>query len=186
MRPYSNTLLFLLILTYKLLIPFNAIGGSIYENGLKNYIKDDLKKFLFIKEKNKVNSLKTIDSQNNIVEINTERKILIINFWATWCAPCKKEMPSLSRLAEEMPEIMIFAINMEKPNQKKTQKFFDDLSINNLSIYFDPKFDLAKRFKMRGLPTSIIIDKEGREFARVIGEIDFDSFDFKKFLKKHF
>ena len=112
-------------------------------------------------------------------------KIVILNFWATWCAPCKKEMPSMSRLAEEMPEIMIFAINMEKPNQKKTQKFFDDLSINNLSIYFDPKFDLAKRFKMRGLPTSIIIDKEGREFARVIGEIDFDSIDFKKFLKKH-
>ena len=112
-------------------------------------------------------------------------KIMILNFWATWCAPCKKEMPSLSRLAKDMPELKIFAINMEKPNQTKAKKFFDDLNIDNLDIYFDPKFDLAKKFKMRGLPTTILIDKNGNEFARIIGEIDFDTKDFKKIIRKY-
>ena len=110
---------------------------------------------------------------------------MILNFWATWCAPCKKEMPSLSRLAKDMPELKIFAINMEKPNQTKAKKFLDDLNIDNLDIYFDPKFDLAKKFKMRGLPTTILIDKNGNEFARIIGEIDFDTKDFKKIIKKN-
>ena len=73
MKLYLNTLLFLFILTFKLFLPFNAFGGSIYENGLKNYIKDDLKKFLFATERDKVKPLIAIDSQNNIIEINTNK-----------------------------------------------------------------------------------------------------------------
>ena len=67
----------------------------------------------------------------------------------------------------------------------KAKKFFDDLNIDNLDIYFDPKFNLAKKFKMRGLPTTILIDKNGNEFARIIGEIDFDTKDFKKIIRKN-
>ena len=110
--------------------------------------------------------------------------IVILNFWATWCVPCKKEMPSLSLLKKNQPKIKIFAINLEKPNKKKAQKFFDDLKIENLKIYFDPNFDLAKNFKMRGLPTSILIDKNGNEFGRIIGEINFNEKEFLKFLEE--
>ena len=182
MRFYSNTLLFLLILTYKLFIPFNAFGGSIYENGLKNYIKDDLKKFLFIKEKNKVKPLKTIDSQNNIVEINTERKILIINFWATWCAPCKKEMPSLNEL-QNKKNLKVIPINVEIGNKTKSEKFFNDLNINNLSIYFDNENNLANLFGLRGIPTTIIFDKNKNEVARILGEFNFNDEKFINWLE---
>ena len=73
---------------------------------------------------------------------------------------------------------------MEKPNIKKVQNFYNDLKINNIKIYFDPEFNLAKKFRMRGLPTTIFIDKSGNEFARAIGEIDFNSKKLIELLEK--
>ena len=76
-------------------------------------------------------------------------------------------------------------LSKEKPNQDKTLKFFTDLEISNLNIYFDPKFSLVKLFNMRGVPTSILIDKNGQEFGRVIGEIDFFDKSFSELVKKY-
>ena len=94
-------------------------------------------------------------------------------------------MPSLEELSKKYPEILIYPINLEKPNQDKVKKFFFDLDISKLDIYFDPNFSLVKLFNMRGVPTSILIDKNGKEFARVIGEIDFFEDSFIKLLKKY-
>ena len=69
---------------------------------------------------------------------------------------------------------------------KKTLKFFKELNIKNLQIYYDPEFKLAKQFKMIGLPTTILINKQGDEFGRVIGEIDFNDKDFINVLKEYF
>ena len=124
----------------------------------------------------------------NLKEVNLSEKkgnIMILNFWATWCAPCKKEMPSLEKLSKKYTEILIYPINLEKPNQDKTKKFFNDLEISKLNIYFDPEFSLVKLFNMRGVPTSILINKNGEEFGRVIGEIDFLDDAFVDLLKKY-
>ena len=133
-----------------------------------------------------IKELKFQDFNLNEVDL-TEKKgnIMILNFWATWCAPCKEEMPSLEELSKKYPEILIYPINLEKPNQDKAKKFFTDLDISKLDIYFDPNFSLVKLFNMRGVPTSILIDKNGKEFARVIGEIDFFDKSFVSFLKKY-
>ena len=138
------------------------------------------------KEPIEIKKLKFQDFNLNEVDL-TEKKgnIMILNFWATWCVPCKKEMPSLDELSKNYPEILVYPINLEKPNQDKTRKFFTDLKISKLNIYFDPKFSLVKLFKMRGVPTSILIDKNGKEFARIIGEIDFLDKSFINFLKKY-
>jgi thiol-disulfide isomerase/thioredoxin len=138
------------------------------------------------KEPIKIKELKFKDFNLNDVDLSEKKgNIMILNFWATWCVPCKKEMPSLERLSKEYPEILIYPINLEKPNQDKTKKFFTDLKITKLNIYFDPKFSLVKLFSMRGVPTSILIDKNGREFGRVIGEIDFFDKSFINLLKKY-
>ena len=144
------------------------------------------KNIVLHKEPLEIKELKFKDFNLNDVDL-TEKKgnIMILNFWATWCLPCKKEMPSLEKLSEEYPEIMIYPINLEKPNQDKTLKFFSDLEISKLNIYFDPNFSLVKIFNMRGVPTSILIDKNGQEFGRVIGEIDFFDKSFIKLLKKY-
>ena len=115
---------------------------------------------------------------NDVNLTNKKGNIMILNFWATWCVPCKKEMPSLERLSKLYPEIDIYPINLEKPNKEKTNLFFESLNIKNLNIYFDPEFKLVKSFNMRGIPTSILINKKGKEFGRIIGEVDFfeDSF----------
>ena len=146
-----------------------------------------LKNIVVHKEPLDIKELKFKDFNLNDVDlINKKGNIMILNFWATWCVPCKKEMPSLSQLSKLYPEVTIYPINLEKPNKKKTKAFFESLNIKNLNIYFDPEFELVKSFNMRGVPTSILIDKKGKEFARIIGEINFFDESFINFLKKYF
>ncbi len=125
------------------------------------------------------------DSSGNEINLNNYHgKLVIINFWATWCAPCKKEMPSLDKLYQSsiFKNLQIFAVNMEQPNITKTKKFFNDLNIKKLKIYFDKDLNFVKEFKLRGVPTTILINKKGEEFARIIGETDFYDKNFLKWL----
>jgi thiol-disulfide isomerase/thioredoxin len=110
---------------------------------------------------------------------------MIINFWASWCMPCRREMPSLEKLTHKYPEINVYAINVETPNKLIARDFFQSIGVVSLDIYFDPDFKLFYQFKMRGLPTSILIDKNGKEFGRVIGEINFMNKDFIELLKRY-
>ena len=114
-------------------------------------------------------------------------KLLLLNFWATWCEPCKEEMPSLDKLQanSELDKLKIFAINIGKENLDKVNKFFVDLNIKNFEPYFDPPTTLAKMFSLRGIPTSILINKEGQEFARIMGSIDFEDKNFINWIKKY-
>ena len=114
-------------------------------------------------------------------------KLVIINFWATWCAPCKKEMPSLDSLYQDkkFKNLQAFAVNMEQPNKLKTKNFFDDLNIQKLEIYFDHNLNFVKEFKLRGVPTTVLINKKGEEFARIIGETNFKDKKFLKWLSKY-
>ena len=148
---------------------------------------EDFSKNIVIHEKPvKINELKFKDSDLNDVDLtNKKGNIMIINFWASWCLPCKREMPSLEKLAQNYPEIKIFPINMEKPNKLRSKDFYNSIGVTGLDIYFDPEFKLVKVFKMRGMPTSILIDKNGMEFARIQGEIDFYGESFLNFLKKY-
>jgi len=130
-----------------------------------------------------ISSLIFEDFSGNEINLNQYNgKLVIINFWATWCAPCKKEMPSLDKLyqSKNFKNLQVFAVNMEQPNTLKTKKFFDDLNIKKLSIFFDSNLNFVKEFKLRGVPTTVLINKKGEEFARIIGEVDFLD---KKFLK---
>ena len=125
------------------------------------------------------------DKKINIKEFNGN--LLLLNFWATWCEPCKEEMPSLDRLQinENLSNLKIFAINISQESEKKVDSFFKDLNIENLDPYFDTPITLAKTFSLRGVPTSILIDKDGKEFARIIGSIDFDDKIFINWLKTY-
>ena len=154
----------------------------------KNVLADtDFSKNIVIYEKPKIiRELKFKDLNLQEIDLtNKKGNIMILNFWATWCMPCRREMPSLEKLTHKHPEIKVYAINMEKPNKLKAQDFFKFIGVLSLDIYFDPELKLVKQFKMRGLPTSILIDKNGKEFGRVVGEIDFVSDDFLKLMKKY-
>ena len=113
------------------------------------------------------------DFDGKIINLKQKNsKIYVLNFWATWCLPCKEEMPSLDKL-QNVNGINIFPINIEKNNKFKTEIFFKNLEIKNLSIYFDIETNLVNLFKLRGLPTTIILNNDRKEIARVIGAVDF-------------
>ena len=112
-------------------------------------------------------------------------KLLILNFWATWCVPCKEEMPSLDLLQSDsrLNNLKIFPINIGQEDLLKSVIFFRELKIKNLSIYFDSTINLAKKFALRGVPTTILFNKEGKEFARIIGSINFNEEEFISWIK---
>jgi len=114
-------------------------------------------------------------------------KLIIINFWATWCAPCKREMPSLDQLFQnkKFKNLEIFAINVEDGNIKKAKSFFENLDIKKLEVFFDYNLNFVNEFKLRGVPTTVLINKKGEEFARIIGEVNFENKKFVKWLLKY-
>ena len=124
-------------------------------------------------------------SQKNVDLANYKGKLIILNFWATWCLPCKEEMPSLDNLQKNinLNNLKIFPINISQESLPKAESFFKELNIKNLDIYFDSPITLAKKFSLRGIPTSILFNKEGKEFAKIIGPIDFNDKEFINWLE---
>ncbi len=136
----------------------------------------DIKNLVINKELKSYSDITFLDIKNKEMNLNDYKgNLVILNFWATWCAPCKDEMPSLDLLNENsnLDNLKIFPINIGKDTKEKSLTFFKELEIKNLEIYFDSPNTLAKKFKLRGLPTTIFFNKEGLEFARIIGSIDF-------------
>ena len=154
----------------------NAIGNELPD--LKNLVVHKIPKIY-----DNVIFLDDADEEINIQ--NLDSKLIILNFWATWCEPCKEEMPSLNRLQanQKLKNLKIYPINIGKENLKKVKSFFTELDINNLEPYFDNPSTLAKTFSLRGLPTTILLNSKGEEFARIIGSINFDDENFINWLK---
>ena len=147
----------------------------------------NIKNLVIFKQNKKLKNITFLDVDNKLINLNEfTGQLVIINFWATWCAPCKEEMPSLDNLKnlKAFENLKILPINVGQEDIQKSKIFFDDLKIKNLELYFDNSIKLAKTFTLRGLPTSVIINKEGEEFARIIGSIDFGDENFVKWLSK--
>ena len=148
----------------------------------------DIKNLIINKELKKYDSLTFLDTKNAQLDLKDFKgKLILLNFWATWCAPCKEEMPSLDLLQsnKNLKNLKIFPINVGKDNIEKASNFFKDLKIKNLDVYFDSPVTLAKKFSLRGIPTSILLNKDGLEFARIVGSIDFEDEKFIKWLSEY-
>ena len=150
--------------------------------------KLDIKNLIIHKDPKKVDVKIFKNSEDIIVSLDDfKEKLIVLNFWATWCAPCRDEMPSLDLLQsnKKIKNLMILPINVGRENKDKAKKFFEDLDIKNLQIYYDDSVKLAKNFSLIGLPTTIFINKKGEEFARIIGSIDFQDRNFIQWLSKY-
>tara|TARA_B100001029_G_C14798787_1_gene305931 strand:- start:101 stop:631 length:531 start_codon:yes stop_codon:yes gene_type:complete len=148
----------------------------------------DINNLIIHKEKKKIGKVEFFNTNNKKVSLkNFNSHLKIINFWATWCAPCKEEMPHLDKLVskKKFKNINVIPINIEDENLQKSKEFFKELNINNLQIFYGSGLDLSKQFKLRGIPTTIFIDKNGYEFARAIGYIDFDNKSIIDWLYNH-
>ena len=167
----------------RFLILFTFLITNVFANDVL-----EIKNIVIHKDPKTHDNVIFLDKKDNKINIkNFDGNLIILNFWATWCEPCKEEMPSLDRLQVDsmLINLKVFAINIGKENKNKVNKFFEDLNIKNFEPYFDPPTTLAKKFSLRGVPTSILIDKNGQEFARIIGSIDFDDKKFIDWIKTY-
>jgi thiol-disulfide isomerase/thioredoxin len=111
-------------------------------------------------------------------------KNVLVNFWATWCAPCVREMPSLERMQSRFGDkIAVVAISEDRGGSKTVEPFIGKLGLKSVKIYLDPKSAVERAFKVQGLPTSFLIDRQGRILGRVEGAAEWDSPELLQVLK---
>src|SRR5215469_16817488 len=117
------------------------------------------------------------DSSGQTIELADLRgKPVVVNLWATWCEPCLREMPSLERLQSRLGErIAVLAVSEDRGGDKAVEPFVAKLALKSVKIYIDPKSDVGHAFAVRGLPTSVLIDRDGRVLGRVEGAAEWDS-----------
>ena len=135
----------------------------------------EINKFLFYENPQPIDNLAVSDINDNETDIlNEDFNLLLINFWATWCSPCTKEMPSLNELQSkfEKDQLKIVTIATGRNNPNKIVNFFEEYNLSNLENYRDPKGKLALDLGVIGLPFSIIISRDKKDIARLIGPID--------------
>ena len=153
-------------------------------NSVANEIPN-IKNLVINKELKKYEDLTFFDSKKEQINLKDFKgKLILLNFWATWCAPCKEEMPSLDLLDKKasLDNLKIFPINVGQESEEKAINFFNDLKIKNLDTFFDSPITLAKKFGLRGIPTTILLNKDGLEFARIVGSINFENEEFIRWL----
>ena len=167
----------------RILILFIFLTTNVLANDLP-----EIKNIVIHKDPKTYNNVIFIDKKDQKINIkNFNGNLIILNFWATWCEPCKEEMPSLDRLQinPKLSNLKVFPINVGKENFEKVDAFFKALSIKNFDPYFDSPTTLTKKFSLRGVPTSILFNKNGKEFARIMGSIDFDNIKFIDWLETY-
>lgn len=102
---------------------------------------------------------------------------VVLNFWATWCAPCRKEMPHLSALQTQLggDDMQVVTIATGRNTRPAMESFFDEIGVTNLPLHTDPQQTLARNLGVMGLPITLILDREGFEIARLLGDADWSS-----------
>ena len=137
----------------------------------------DMKKLVFHAEPKPVEAVEFghVDgSTHSLAEYRG--KWVVLNFWATWCAPCRAEMPMLSKLESDLggDNFAVVTIATGRNSPQTIERFFAEIGVTNLPLYVDPRHDLARPMGVMGLPITVILDPEGREVARMIGEATWD------------
>ena len=150
-----------------------------------NLASNDIEKIQIIKEPFYIESLQLINYEEESVFLKEKlSSYFIINFWASWCAPCIKEMKSLNTLQEKASFLRVLTVSQDR-NLKIAKEFFNKNKHPSLEKYYDKDKKVLSKFSIRGLPTTFIVDKKFRVFAKVEGIIDWESDKFIEWLKQY-
>jgi thiol-disulfide isomerase/thioredoxin len=107
---------------------------------------------------------------------NFRGRVVVLNLWATWCAPCLEEMPTLDHLQQQLEHlgVTVIALSLDRGGPKAVRDYYDQNDIKNLAVYVDPTMKAQSELNVIGLPTTILIDREGRERGRLVGPAAWD------------
>jgi thiol-disulfide isomerase/thioredoxin len=142
--------------------------------------------FVFKKEREAVPDIAFLDADGKNVSLKDWRgKTVLLNLWATWCAPCREEMPALQRLEKTLGSdtFQVVALAVDKAGIDGARKFFKDNKIDGLKLFADPTAREGTELKVIGMPTSILIDAQGREIGRLVGPAAWDSPEAKRLIE---
>ena len=128
-------------------------------------------------------SIENLDGKNIKIS-DSKNKILVLNFWATWCPPCIKEIPDLQKLQNDFQQdLEVFFISVDANFKKTVPKFLNKNKLSGLKIFNDEKLLISKKFEVKIMPTTIIINKSFEEEYRVIGYVEWSSQEYKELIK---
>lgn len=115
------------------------------------------------------------------------RKVVLINLWATWCAPCVREMPTLDRLQADLggEDFEVVALSSDRTGDAAVAPFYEANGLNHLATYLDPNGEATRALGVRGLPTTVLIDRGGREVGRLEGVAEWDSAEAKALVRHY-
>jgi thiol-disulfide isomerase/thioredoxin len=108
-----------------------------------------------------------------------EGRVVLLNFWATWCAPCRREMPALDRLQAKLggEDFSVLALSQDRKGPAVVSAFLQEIGVCNLAVYVDPTSRSARAFGAYGLPATVLLDRQGRALGRMVGPAEWDSDD---------
>ena len=99
---------------------------------------------------------------------------VVLNFWATWCAPCRTEMPSLDRLQAALPDVAVVTVAVGPNPVPAITRFMEEAGVTRLAVLRDPQSALARQMGVLGLPVTVVVNPEGMEVARLLGGAEWD------------
>lgn len=114
-------------------------------------------------------------------------KVVLLNVWATWCLPCRKEIPALDRLQVALggPQFAVVAVSIDRPGPPSVRRFFNVTGVAELNLFSDESGKVLRELGGYGLPTTVLIDRGGREIGRLVGPAEWDAPEMVAFLRKH-
>lgn len=119
-----------------------------------------------------------LDASHGKLDLEAFRgKVVVLNLWATWCTPCIKEMPMLDRLQQQLAnlDVVVVALSLDSGGPETVKAFYEEHGIEHLKIFVDPSMRAQSEFKVIGLPTTILIDRDGNDRGRVVGPAEWDA-----------
>jgi thiol-disulfide isomerase/thioredoxin len=162
----------LLVVLYTALM----LGANPAAADVSSLMQGDMKKLMLLDAPVAVPEAVLLDAEDGEHALaDYKGKWVVLNFWATWCAPCRREMPSLERLQAAMPELAVVPVATGRNAVEGIRRFFDEAEVKSLPILRDPQSDLARAMHVMGLPVTVIINPDGQEVARLIGDAEWDS-----------
>ena len=149
---------------------FRAETGPTTPMGsLANYVE--------AKELKTVPAVRFMDASGRVMTLEDFRgRVVVLNLWATWCTPCVAEMPMLDRLQQQLGEedALVVALSIDRGGQEAVQEFYQRTGVTHLKVFVDPTMRAQSDLGLLGLPTTLIIDREGRERGRLVGPAEWD------------
>lgn len=112
-------------------------------------------------------------------------QVVLLNIWATWCVPCRREMPTLDRLQAELggPDFAVVALSIDRKGLPAVREFYAEIGLETLAIYVDQSGEAQRALKVLGIPTTLLLDRDGNEIGRLLGPAEWDSPEMVAFIR---